>query len=222
MEIDRNKLPEDVAALRQMVAALLEEVNSKERRLQQLQHLLEQLLRWRYGPKRERVNANQLFLFAVGIVTTAQEAPPSLENTRAAQPQSPGHGRQRLPESLARKRVVFDLGEDERRCPQCQGELRHIGEEVSERLEYVPASLYVIEAACQKYACSKGCTLLTAQKPMQPIEKRLPGPGLLAHVAGPPSPHGPVGQQIDPLPANTVSVPEASTLKTRRWFGAAM
>jgi transposase len=79
--------------------------------------------------------------------------------------------------------VVYDLGEEERQCPQCQGELRHIGEEVSERLEYVPASLYVIEEACQKYVCSKGCTLLTAQKPMQPIEKGLPGPGLLAHVA---------------------------------------
>jgi len=183
MEIDRNKLPQDVAALRQMVAALLEEVNSKERRLQQLQHLLEQLLRWRYGPKRERVNENQLFLFAVGMVTTAQEAPPPPQGMRAAKPQPPGHGRQRLPESLARKRVVFDLGEDERRCPQCQGELRHIGEEISERLEYVPASFYVIEEACQKYACSKGCTLLTARKPMQPIEKGLPGPGLLAHVA---------------------------------------
>jgi transposase len=79
--------------------------------------------------------------------------------------------------------VVFDLGEDERRCPQCQGELRHIGEEVSERLEYVPASLYVIEEACQKYACGQGCTVVTAQKPMQPIEKGLPGPGLLAQVA---------------------------------------
>jgi len=183
MEIDRNKLPEDVAALRQMVAVLLEEVDTKERRPQQLRHLLERLLRWRYGPKRERVNENQLFLFAVGIVTTAQEAPPPLEDTKAANPQPPGHGRQRLPESLAMKRVVYDLGEDERQCPHCRGELRHIGEEVSERLEYVPASLYVIEEACQKYACSKGCTLLTAQKPMQPIEKGLPGPGLLAHVA---------------------------------------
>ena len=72
MEIDRNKLPEDVAALRQMVAALLEEVDSKERRLQQLQHLLEQLLRWRYGPKRERVNENQLFLFAVATLYRRQ------------------------------------------------------------------------------------------------------------------------------------------------------
>ena len=50
-------------------------------------------------------------------------------------------------------------------------------------MEYVPASLYVIEEACQKYACAKGCTVLTAPKPMQPIEKGLPGPGLLAHVA---------------------------------------
>jgi len=40
-------LPENVDALRQMVAALLEEVDSKERQLQQLQHLLERLLRWR-------------------------------------------------------------------------------------------------------------------------------------------------------------------------------
>jgi len=76
--------------------------------------------------------------------------------------------------------VVYDLGKQERKCPQCQGELQHIGEEVSERLEYVPASLYVIEEACQKYACGKGCTVVTAQKPMQPIEKGLPGPGCCA------------------------------------------
>jgi len=32
-----------------MVAGLLEELDTKERRLQQLQHMVEQLLRWRYG-----------------------------------------------------------------------------------------------------------------------------------------------------------------------------
>ncbi len=42
---------------------------------------------------------------------------------------------------------------------------------------------YVIQEACQKYACPKGCTVVTANKPMQPIEKGLPGPGLLAQVA---------------------------------------
>jgi len=58
-----------------------------------------------------------------------------------------------------------------------------MGEDVSERLEYVPPSLVVIEEVCQKYACVKGCTVVTAAKPMAPIEKGLPGPGLLAQVA---------------------------------------
>jgi len=189
MEINRHKLPEDPAALQQMVTSLLEELESKERRLRQLQHWVEQLLRWRYGPRRERVNENQLFLFAVALVSASQEArmepvspaaPPKAE-APPAKPQ--GHGRQRLPKTLERRRVVYDLAEQERQCPECQGELKRIGEEVSERLEYVPASLQVIEEACQKYACSNGCTVVTAQKPMQPIEKGLPGPGLLAHVA---------------------------------------
>jgi len=88
-----------------------------------------------------------------------------------------------LPKSLHRQRVVHDLAEGQRQCPQCQGELKRIGEEVSERLEYVPASLVVIQEACQKYACPRGCSVVTAEKPMAPIEKGLPGPGLLAQVA---------------------------------------
>ena len=78
--------------------------------------------------------------------------------------------------------MVFDLGEQEQHCPECQGELKGIGEEISERLEYVPASLHVIEEACQKYACAKGCTVVTASKPAPPIERGLAGPGLLAHI----------------------------------------
>jgi len=189
MEINRNNLPEDPAALQQMVTSLLEELETKERRLRQLQHWVEQLLRWRYGPRRERVNENQLFLFAVALVSAAQQTPAEPDSSARSEeaptgsPQRKGHGRKRLPEILERRRVVYDLADQERHCPDCQGELKRIGEEVSERLEYVPASLYVIEEACQKYVCSKGCTVVTAQKPMQPIEKGLPGPGLLAQVA---------------------------------------
>jgi len=61
--------------------------------------------------------------------------------------------------------------------------MERIGEEVSERLEYVPASFQVLEEVCQKYACPQGCTVITAAKPAAPIEKGLPGPGLLAQVA---------------------------------------
>lgn len=183
MAIDRNHLPEDAASLRQMVVNLLEELDAKERRLLRVQHQLEKLLRWRYGPKRERVDENQLFLFAVGLVETDQDIAPPPEPPPTAKLKRPGHGRQSLPKSLERRRVVYDLTEPQRQCPQCQGKLTAIGEEISERLEYVPASFHVIQEASQKYACAKGCTVVTATKPMQPIEKGLPGPGLLAHVA---------------------------------------
>ena len=189
MAIDPNQLPDDPTALRQMVLSLLEEVETKDRRLRQLQHWVEQLLRARYGPRRERVNENQLFLFAVALVSAGREAPSEPEGSGATEKaesttaKPKGHGRRRLPKSLERRRVVYDLEEAKRQCPECQAELKRIGEEVSERLEYVPASLVVIQEACQKYACAQGCTVVTAQKPMAPIEKGLPGPGLLAHVA---------------------------------------
>lgn len=183
MEIDRHHLPEDPRVLQQMVVGLLAERDSQEQRLRQVQHLLEQLLRARYGPRRERVSEHQLFLFAVTILSARPQTPPAPEKSETPSTPRPGHGRQRLPQTLERRRVVYDLGEQERQCPQCQGELRRIGEEISERLEYVPASFQVIEEACQKYACAQGCTVVTAPKPMQPIEKGLAGPGLLAQVA---------------------------------------
>lgn len=57
---------------------------------------------------------------------------------------------------------------------------QRIGEDISERLEVIPASLQVIEEVSPKYACAKGCGA-TAPKPASPIEKGLPGPG--KHVA---------------------------------------
>ena len=47
MEIDPNNLPGDPATLKRMVASLLEDREAGERRIRQLQHLLEQLLRAR-------------------------------------------------------------------------------------------------------------------------------------------------------------------------------
>jgi transposase len=182
-KIDRDNLPDDPGLLRQMVINLMDDLDASERRLRRVQHQLEKLLRWRYGPRRERVDQNQLFMFAVALVGTDQDIPPTQEEPVPRKSRGKGHGRQPLPKHLERRRMEYDLTEDEKHCPQCLGELKAIGEEVSERLEYVPASLYVIEEVCRKYACKKGCTVVTAVKPMQPIEKGLPGPGLLAHVA---------------------------------------
>ena len=72
MDIDPQRLPEDPALLRQMVTSLVQEAEARERRLRQLQHWLEQLLRARYGPRRERVEENQLFMFAAEIMARAE------------------------------------------------------------------------------------------------------------------------------------------------------
>jgi transposase len=51
---------------------------------------------------------------------------------------------------------------------------------VTASLRYIPAQLLVIEDICRKYACE--CTVKTATKPPQPIEKSTAGASLLAHV----------------------------------------
>jgi transposase len=136
---------------------------------------LRRLPRGRYAAKARRS-------FAVALVEAKQDIPPEPAE-KTPKPKRPGHGRRRLPKHLERRPVVYDVPPEERSCPECHGELRPLGEDRSERLEYVPASLYVIEEIVRKYACRKGCGVVTGKKPMQPIEKGLAGPGLLAHVA---------------------------------------
>ena len=119
--------------------------------------------------------------------TSSQEAPAAPGKgtslaAKEAKSKRPGHGRQRLPDTLERKRVVIDLEESQKQCAHCQTPLQKIGEDTSERLEFVPASLYVLEEVRPKYACPQGCAVQAAEKPAAPIEKGLAGPALLAQV----------------------------------------
>src|SRR5215469_5724887 len=196
MEIDPHHLPAEVNLLQQIVLQLLQAVEDKDQLVGRLQHQLAQLLRYRYGQKRERIDENQLFLFAAQIIAASLQTDPvssgeepaansSLNSDRKEKTEKPerrGHGRNSLPKSLERCRVVFDLEESQRQCQHCHAPMQKIGEDVSERLEFIPASLQVIEEVRPKYACAKGCGVVAAPKPAAPIEKGLPGPGLLAHV----------------------------------------
>src|SRR2546423_4345674 len=89
-------------------------------------------------------------------------------------------GRKPLPRHLKRERIEHDLPESEKHCAHCDQDLRRIGEQISERYEYIPAQMKVIEDACLTYACA--CTVKTATKPAQPIEKSTAGASLLAQV----------------------------------------
>ena len=88
--------------------------------------------------------------------------------------------RRSLAGQVTRERIVHDLAEAEKHCGCCGRDLRLIGEETSERYEYIPASLKVIEDVRLRYACE--CTVKAADKPAQPIEKCTAGASLLAHV----------------------------------------
>jgi transposase len=176
----------------EVVTQLEATVESQQRKIEQQQHQLAQLLRRLFGPKQERFDPNQLSLFDVEeLQALAEELTSPAEDESSQEDEAStssrkrrkGHGRRPLPEHLPREQRRYELSEEERRCPCC-GDLRQeIGSETSEQLEYVPASLTIIEHVRVKYAC-RHCQehVALAAKPPQPIEKGLPGPGLLAQV----------------------------------------
>lgn len=67
-------------------------------------------------------------------------------------------------------------------CPECGGELKRLGEDVAEVLEYVPSHFKVIRHVRPKLSCPKCQSITQAPAPERPIARGLAGPGLLAHV----------------------------------------
>jgi transposase len=190
--IDPKHLPEDPKALQQMVLDLIEQLDREFSQRSKIEALLRELLDAKRNRKSEQLSDDQLALFAAAWQarqTAAVEAPgkdDGPDDSDAAPgggesaPRKKGGGRQPLPRHLKRERIVHDLAEEEKHCSACRQDLRPIGEESSERYDYVPAQVTVIEEVCKKYACA--CTVRTATKPAQPIEKSTAGASLLAHV----------------------------------------
>jgi transposase len=181
--VDPKSLPEDSRILQQMVVDLTRQLDKTNR-------LVQQLIAARAGTRSEQLSADQLRLFAQELALQAQLEESKSEDRKDQDPGDPPRansgegtkprGRQALPKHLKRERIVHDLEESQKQCAACHESLRHIGEEVSERYEYIPAEMLVIEDACQKYACS--CTVRTATKPPQPIEKSTASASVLAQV----------------------------------------
>src|SRR5260370_16296198 len=60
--------------------------------------------------------------------------------------------------------------------------LEHLGEDISEMLEYLPASFKVIRHVRPRMCCAGCDRIVQAPAPGRPIDRGLAGPGLLAHV----------------------------------------
>lgn len=90
-------------------------------------------------------------------------------------------GRKGIDKALPREQVIYDLSELEKTCT-CGCQMTHIGDDITEQLDIIPAQYKVLQHICKKYAC-KACEIIkSAKKPAQPIPKSIAAPGLLAHV----------------------------------------
>lgn len=163
------------------------EIQHKEARIERLTFELSRLKAWRYGARTEAMNAEQRRLFEE---TLAEDQASLEEQLRAlqgdAKPAVPAPPtdkkqprRQALPEHLRR---VEHRHEPEDTTCACGQPMTRIGEDVSERLDIVPAEFFVHRHIRGKWACK--CCETLVQEPVEPqvVDKGMPTAGLVAHV----------------------------------------
>ena len=143
--------------------------------------LVAKLQRMLYGVSSEEVLRQ---LDQLELPLEELEAARSLEQAEPVAPNGPRAAarpvRRPLPEHLPREIETHLLGHDA--CPDCGGNLRVLGEDTAEILEYVRACFKVIRHVRPKLSCDACDRIVQAPAPSRPIDRGIPGPGLLAHV----------------------------------------
>jgi transposase len=164
-----------------MVANLREQLSSRAIEIEHRKLTIAKLRRMQFGRKSEKLDRQieQLELRLEDLqadegAAAAAAAPKKARAHREAPVREP------LPAHLERDERVH-LPADEN-CPECGGTLKLLGEDVAEQLEYVRAHFRVIRHRRPKLACACCDCIVQAAALSRPIERGLPGPGLLAHV----------------------------------------
>jgi transposase len=174
----------DIEALKALVVAQRESLDSHTQQVEHLKLVIEKLRRMIFGAKSEKV-VIQVEQFELQLEETETEQAvaeeqieaPALESGPALKSRP---SRKPLPAHLPRE-VVTHMPE-QNCCPDCGGALRNFGEDVAEMLEYIPANFKVIRHVRPKFACKRCERVVEAPAPTRTIERGLAGPGLLAHV----------------------------------------
>ena len=171
-------------------AAHTQEIKFKDTKIERITFELARLKAWKFGARTERMNAEQRQMFEETAAedqasleaqlralqgASTPSAPPAADTTRRPR-------RQPLPEQL--RRVEHRHEPESTICPSpgCGQAMVRIGEDVSERLDIVPAEFFVHRHVRGKWACK--CCQVLVQEPAQPqiIDKGMPTAGLLAHT----------------------------------------
>ncbi|OIN86518.1 MAG: IS66 family transposase [Alphaproteobacteria bacterium CG1_02_46_17] len=181
-----KELQAEYIAVQSEYLAVQAELYAKTLHIEKLKVQLATLRRARFGSSSEKIDREieQLEL----LITDMEELhAQSDERLQPAETTSPAQTRQRvqpvrraLPDHLPRERVVHDAP---CACPECGStKLSMMGTDEREVLEYVPSQFKVVVHVRPKLSC-RSCERITQPAmPSLPIERGLPGPGLLAHV----------------------------------------
>lgn len=186
-----QKLAQQAADLLQRQAVIDQQqqtLEASQARIVKLEQQVILLVRHRYGPRSEKIDANQLLLFGQSVLPLTDPEPAAAEMPAEVPANRPrkkqGHGRRVIPADLPRQTIVHDVLEDEKTCTDCESPKVKIREIVTEQLELIEPKLYVLRHVQIVWGCANGCDgqMQTAEKPAQVVDKGLPGPGLVAHV----------------------------------------
>jgi len=193
MNLDLENLPDDASLTKDIVISLVDELEVK---YQEKIHYLEEQLRLfkmelfgRSSEKRHEPHPDQMPMFTCDDDHAADDTQASEDTIVIAAHARKKRGRKALPNDLPRIDIIHDLSEEQKQCG-CGQRKSCIGEEVSEKLDYIPARLQVERHIRLKYACKScegveddGPTVMIPPPPVQLIPKSNSTAGLLAHIA---------------------------------------
>ncbi|MDY0068258.1 MAG: IS66 family transposase [Steroidobacteraceae bacterium] len=179
--------------LRALAARLIERANRdaqelvwRDAKIDKLTFEIAQLKRLKFGASSERINAEQRALFEESVQADIAAIEAQIEQLQATLPplgesETPRQPpkRQALPTHLPRREIRH---EPESTTCGCGCELKRIGEDVAEKLDYTPGVFTVERHVRGKWACAHCRTLVQAPVPAQVIDKGIPTAGLLAQV----------------------------------------
>ncbi len=179
-----RKLPDDPKKLKRII---LETERRYEKENELLREQIRLLQAQMFGKKSEKGVADsgavQIPLFDMPEPEVEVEEKVEVPSHQRKKP-----GRKKLPDALPREEIVHDIAEEEKVCG-CGAQLDRIGEDVSEKLDIIPAVVRVIKHIRPKYACKKcegleadGAVVKIAPPPTQFIPKSIATAGLLAYI----------------------------------------
>jgi transposase len=160
------------------------QLRHKQATIDKLTHEMAVLKRLKFAAKSEAFNAEQKSLLEEAIDADLEALSLAAEQMRAdaalpsvAPTEQPK--RQPLPSNLPRREIRHEP--DSTTC-RCGCAMKRIGEDVAEKLDYVPGVFTVERHVRGKWVCAACQTLVQAPVPAHVIDKGLPTTGLLAQV----------------------------------------